>query len=118
MEDPDNELKNYASGYELRSDGKVYNRELNTPVIETVEDLIEVIEFVHKDLGHYGKRTTLDGVRERYEVASNLWEEGGEGVGFLHPLSTLHGCSGRQNSAHSPLWCAETFRTMGNRLRR
>ena len=78
VEDPDNELKDYASGYELRSDGKVYNLELNTPVIETVEDLIEVIGFVHKDLGHYGKRTTLDGVRERYEVASNLWEEGGK----------------------------------------
>jgi transposase InsO family protein len=71
-------LKDYALGYEFRSDGKAYNRELNTPVIETVEDLNEVIELVHKDLGHYGKRTTLDGVRERYEVASDLWEEGGK----------------------------------------
>jgi hypothetical protein len=70
-------LKQVSSNYELR-DGVLYNSELSTPVISTLEDLISTIELVHKDMGHYGKRTTLDAVRERYEVASDLWEEGGK----------------------------------------
>jgi len=71
----DEELKEESSGYELR-DGILYNLELNTPVITTLEDLKATIEAVHKDLGHYGKATTLDAVKTRYEVASDLWEEG------------------------------------------
>ena len=54
----------------------MYNSELNTPVICTPEDLAATIDSVHKDLGHYGKKTSLDVVRQRYEVASDLWEEG------------------------------------------
>ena len=46
------------------------------PVQLTVEDLKAVIEAVHKDLGHYGKRTTVEAVRARYDVGSDLWEEG------------------------------------------
>ena len=69
------EVKEESPRYELR-DGILYNSELNTPVIITLEDLKNTIEAVHKDLGHYGKRTTLDAVKERYEVALDLWKEG------------------------------------------
>ena len=73
--DADEELKQQSTAYELR-DGVLFNCQLNTPVQTTLDDLIATIETVHKDLGHYGKKTTLDAVRERYEVASDLWEEG------------------------------------------
>jgi transposase InsO family protein len=73
----DDELKRDSSNYELR-DGVLYSSELGTPVVIALEDLESVIESVHKDLGHYGKRTTLEGVRQRYIVGSDLWEEGGK----------------------------------------
>ena len=73
----DVDLKQESSRYELR-DGILYSSELNTPVIIALDDLVATIESVHKDLGHYGKRTTLDAVRQRYEAASDLWEEGGK----------------------------------------
>ena len=44
----------------------------------STSDLVATIESVHKDLDHYGKRTTLDVVRQRYDVTSDLWEEGGK----------------------------------------
>src|SRR5438552_18265198 len=74
---PDNNLKQEASRYELR-DGMLYNSKLNTPVIITLDDLVATIESVHKDLGHYGKQTTLDAVRQRYDVDSDLWDDGGK----------------------------------------
>jgi len=73
--DSDEELKQESTGYELR-DGILFNSELNTPVLTTLDDLTATIEAVHKDLGHYGKKTTLNAVKQRYEVASDLWEEG------------------------------------------
>ena len=61
MNNADDELKQESSRYELR-DGILYSSELNTPVIIALDDLVATIESVHKDLGHYGKRTTLDAV--------------------------------------------------------
>jgi hypothetical protein len=77
-------LKQESSNYELR-DGVLYNSELNTPVISILEDLISTIESAHKDLGHYGKRTMLYSVRQRYKVASDLWEEGGKVLDLCVP---------------------------------
>jgi len=76
LDDAAEELKKDAIGYELR-DGKLYNRELNSPVIVTLEDLVAVVDSVHKDLGHYGKKTTIEAIRQRFEVASDsvLWDE-------------------------------------------
>src|SRR5205814_6162461 len=70
-------LKEKALGYRLVEE-KMYNIARNIPVVEAVKELKEVIEAVHKDLGHYGRRTTVDAVKQRYEVASDLWEEGGK----------------------------------------
>ena len=77
MSDPNSneEWKQESSKYELR-EVTLYNSELNTPVQLTLEDLTATIEAVHKDLGHYGVNTTLDAVKARYNVASDLWKEG------------------------------------------
>ena len=77
VKDVDKRVKQNSSNYELR-DGILHHSELGTPVIIALEDLKSVIEAVHKDLGHYGKRTTLEGVCQRYVVSSDLWEEGGK----------------------------------------
>lgn len=77
VDDVDDDLKQDSANYELR-DGLLYNSELNTLVQFILEDLIAVIEAVHKDLGYYGKRTTIESVRARYDVGSDLWEEGGK----------------------------------------
>ena len=77
VNDADEVVKQISFNYELR-DGVLYHSELGTSVVIMLEDLKSIIEAVHKDLGHYGKRTTLEGVRQRYVVGSDLWEEGGK----------------------------------------
>jgi hypothetical protein len=67
-------LRDHAEEYELR-DSILYNRRFGTPVIVIPDDLEEIIKGTHKDLGHYGKRTTIKAVRQRYEVATDLWNE-------------------------------------------
>jgi len=42
----------------------------------TPEYLKTTIEAVHKDLGHHGKVTILDSIKQRYDAASDLWKEG------------------------------------------
>ena len=69
------EIKEKASKYALKND-KLWNFTLNTPVVFTAEELKEIIKAVHKDLGHYGKKPTLEAVRKRYDVARELWKEG------------------------------------------
>lgn len=71
----DDDFKEHAQNYELR-DGTLYNSHHGTPVITDPPQLATTIDSVHRDLGHYGKRTTINAVRQRYEVATDLWEEG------------------------------------------
>src|SRR5438552_3477298 len=72
----DNTSKDPCSPYELNNN-KLWNRQLQTPVIYTSEDLRNVVNTVHKDLGHYGKRPTFFAIKQRYEVATDIsWEEG------------------------------------------
>ena len=113
----DDHLKQDSSYYELR-DGILHHSGSDTPVVITPEHLRSVIELVHKDLGHYGKRTTLDAVRQRYIVASDLWEEGEKGVGLMHTLSIVQTCAkdGR-HCDNPPLQHQESIWTMGNPLR-
>ena len=62
--------------YELKDD-KIWNRQLETQIVYHPDDLRNVVQVVHKDLGHYGKRVTFHGVKQRYEIATDLsWEEG------------------------------------------
>jgi hypothetical protein len=68
--------KDISELYELR-DGILYNKRLNSPVVFSASHLKDVLELVHKDLGHYGKQVTFDGLKRRYEVAMDVsWKEG------------------------------------------
>src|SRR5271169_3684641 len=61
-----NDLKQESSKYNLQ-ESILYNSELNILVITITEDLVFMIKLIHKDLGHYKKRTTLDTVKQRYK---------------------------------------------------
>src|SRR5215471_9386679 len=53
------------------------NRQLRTPVVFSPKDLRAIVQLVHKDLSHYGKRVTFHAAKQTYEVAMDLsWEEG------------------------------------------
>ena len=57
----DKGLKQESLKYELW-DGILYGSDLNTSVINDLNDFVATIESVQKDLCHYGKWTTLDAV--------------------------------------------------------
>jgi hypothetical protein len=33
----------------------------------------ESVVAIHQDLGHYGRKTTLDAVADRYIIATDIW---------------------------------------------
>ena len=68
-------VKNDADMYELKDDA-LYLRDTGFRVITDNALFEEVVSAMHKDLGHYGKRTTLDGVAARYIVATDVWRDG------------------------------------------
>jgi len=55
-----------------------YYRETGFRVISEKHLFEKVVNPVHKDLGHYGKKTPLDAVTDRYIVATDVWKEGGK----------------------------------------
>lgn len=69
------EIRKEAGLYELK-EGALHEKESGFRVVAEKELFQEVVNAVHKDLGHYGKKTTLDGVADRYIVAVDLWKEG------------------------------------------
>ena len=68
-------MKEDALNYELK-EGTLYYRDTGIQVVMDKDLFSQIVEAVHKDLGHYGKRTTLDGVAERYIVATDIWRDG------------------------------------------
>src|SRR5205085_11155939 len=68
-------MKEDALNYELK-EGTLYYRDTGIQVVMDKDLFRQIVEAVHKDLGHYGKRTTLDGVAERYIVATDIWRDG------------------------------------------
>ena len=109
------DIRRIAVEYELRN-GNLYSRKLDTPVIMDGSELSAIIESVHKDLGHYGKRTTLNAVRQRYEVASELWEEGTKCLDSCVPCQ-LYKNAPPPTGEPPRIWSQETIRTLANRLR-
>ena len=41
-----------------------------------MDKVIEIVEAVHKDMGHYGKATTAEAIKVRYLIPSDCWREG------------------------------------------
>lgn len=77
--------------YELDKDEKLWNRQLRTPVVFSPKDLRAIVQLVHKDLGHYGKRVTFHAAKQRYEVATDLsWEEGEKELSSCIPCQLYH----------------------------
>jgi len=68
-------MKEDALNYELK-EGTLYYRDTGIQVVMDKDLFSQIVEAVHKDLGHYGKRTMLDGVAERYIVATDIWRDG------------------------------------------
>jgi transposase InsO family protein len=68
-------VKEDALMYELK-DGALYFRDTGVRVITDNALFEEVVTAMHKDLGHYGKKTTLDGVAARYIIATDIWRDG------------------------------------------
>src|SRR5579859_7169003 len=68
-------IKEDASNYKLKND-TLYFKDTGIQVIMDKALFDQVIEAIHKDLGHYGKKTTLDRVANRYiKVATNIWRD-------------------------------------------
>jgi len=68
-------LKKDALMYELKDD-VLYLRDTGVRVITDSAFFEEVVGAMHKDLGHYGKKTTLDGVAARYVVTTDIRRDG------------------------------------------
>src|SRR5579859_4422875 len=73
----EDKIKEDSCDYELK-EGTLYFRDTGVQVLADKALFDQVVEAIHKDLGHYGKKTTLDGVADRYIVAMDIWREGGK----------------------------------------
>ena len=67
------DLKELSKDYSLR-DNELWHR--NVQVLDKEQKVLDAIQATHKDLGHYGTETTMEAVKQRYEVASDLREKG------------------------------------------
>jgi hypothetical protein len=56
-------------------DGELWRRSPRRKVIWKDDELRRILGDFHIDLGHYGRYTTARAVKERYEVARDLWED-------------------------------------------
>jgi len=74
-EDEKEDIRREADLYELKEDA-LHEKESGFRVILEKELFEKVVNALHKDLGHYGKKTTMDAVADRYVVAMDLWKEG------------------------------------------
>ena len=77
IEEEEEEIKEDALLYEMKGD-VLYFRETGFRVVSEKELFEKIVNAVHKDLGHYGKKTTLDNIADRYIVATDIWREGGK----------------------------------------
>jgi hypothetical protein len=76
-EDTPEDIKEDASKYILK-EKELWEKERDIQVILDIEKRKEIAEAVHKDLGHYGKDTTVDAVKKRHLISSDLLKEGTE----------------------------------------
>jgi len=71
------ELGDLCAEYVVRGENNtLWNKRRDMRCITELEELKDIMERVHSDLGHYGKTATEKAVRQRFEVASDIWKEG------------------------------------------
>jgi len=71
------DIREEADRYEVKGDA-LYEKESGFRIVWEKDLFKKVVNALHKDLGHYGKKTTMDAVADRYIVATDLWKEGGK----------------------------------------
>jgi len=77
MEEEMEIFKEECEKYEMgRKGDALFNEESRRRVIWVLDGMRRLMRIVHEDLGHYGKEGTAQAVRQRFEVASDWWEEG------------------------------------------
>ena len=77
VEGVEESIREEADLYELKGEA-LYEKESGFRVIWEMDLFEKVVNALHKDLGHYGKKTTMDAVADRYIVATDIWKEGGK----------------------------------------
>jgi len=75
-EEVDEKIKKDVEMFVLKEDGALFDKDNGIRTVMELEHFEKIVEAVHKDLGHYGKKTTLDGVADRYIVATDVWSQG------------------------------------------
>ena len=67
------ELGDLCEDYTVRGESNtLWNKRRDMRCITEPEELKDIMEKVHSDLGHYGKMATEKAVRQRFEVASDI----------------------------------------------
>ena len=67
-------------------DHKIWNRQLETQIMYLLNDLCNVVQIVHKDLGHYSKYVSFYRVNQCYKIPTDLsWKEGEKEVSSCIP---------------------------------
>jgi len=77
LDKAEEELGDLCVEYVVRGENNtLWNKRRDMRCITEPEELKDIIERVHSDLGHYGKTATEKAVRQRFQVASDIWKEG------------------------------------------
>jgi len=74
-EELEEKIKEDSQMYEPR-ERALFDKDTGIRVVMDLELFEETVEAIHKDLGHYGKKTTLDAVADRYIIATDIWSQG------------------------------------------
>src|SRR5579859_1657502 len=109
IEEEEEEIREEALLYEMKGDA-LYFRETGFRVISEKHLFEKVVNAVHKDLGHYGKKTTLDAVADRYIVATDVWKEGGKELDSCVPCQLFKSTPSATSMATiHPFGCQRAF---------
>jgi len=74
-EELDEKVKSDSEMYVLK-DGALFDKDTGIRIVMELELFEDIVEAIYKDLGHYGKKTTLDAVADRYIIATDVWSQG------------------------------------------
>ena len=97
-DDTPEDIKEDASKYILK-EKELWEKEREIPVILDGDKGKEIIEAVHRDLGHYGKDTTVDAVKKRYLIPADLLKEGTETLDACVPCQLFKPPQKTKNTA-------------------
>jgi len=77
----------------------LHNARTGEHVILDLEFMKEILEFTHKDIGHYRRRVTSNAVVQRFEVTKDLWMEGRKVLDRCIPCQLFKATLGKTDTA-------------------